>query len=328
MTSSAASPSPRTPRAPVTVIGEAVADAFVGATAPDGSTPLTVHPGGGPANTAVALARLGTPVRFAGRLSKGPLGTLLRERLAGSGVDLTRSVTSDRPATLALARIDEDGGASYDFYAEGTADWQWTADELTTALTAAPPSVCVHTGSLALALPPGCTAIEAALEHARRTATVCVDPNVRPTVVDVALVRSRLPHWCALADIVRVSADDVEFLMPGTGPDEAADRLLAAGAGLAVVTLGGDGALARTRDLDVRVRAPAVDVVDTIGAGDAFTAGLLHRLAADGVLGGRLEGLTASALRDATGFAVAVAARTCAVAGAQPPYAAEMERPG
>ncbi|WP_327178728.1 carbohydrate kinase [Streptomyces sp. NBC_01335] len=313
---------------PVTVIGEAVADAFLGTTAPDGSTPLTVHAGGGPANTAVALARLGTPTRFAGRLSKGPLGTLLRERLASSGVDLAASVTSARPATLALARIDENGGASYDFYAEATADWQWTPAELTAALAAEPPSACVHTGSLALALPPGAAAIEAALEHARHTATVCVDPNVRPTLVDVERLRSRLPHWCALADIVRVSADDVELLMPGTGPDEAADRLLAAGAGLAVVTLGGDGALARTRGLDVRVSAPAVDVVDTIGAGDAFTAGLLHRLAADGLLGGRLDGLTAPALRAATEFAAAVAARTCAVAGAQPPYAAEMAHSG
>ncbi|MFE9849807.1 carbohydrate kinase [Streptomyces sp. NPDC005576] len=317
------------PSASVTVIGEAVADAFVHATAPDGSTPLTVHAGGGPANTAVALARLGTPTRFAGRLSQGPLGALLRERLAGSGVDLGPSVTSARPATLALARIDDSGAASYDFYAEGTADWQWTPAELTAALAAGPPPVCVHTGSLALALPPGGAAIEAALEHTRDTATVCLDPNVRPTLVDVERLRSRLPHWCALADIVRVSADDVELLMPGTGPDEAADRLLAAGAGLAVVTLGGDGALARTRDLDVRVSAPRVDVVDTIGAGDAFTAGLLHRLAADGLLGGRLDGLTGSALRGATEFAVAVAARTCAVAGAQPPYAAEMaERAG
>ncbi|WP_328718728.1 carbohydrate kinase [Streptomyces sp. NBC_00247] len=316
--------SPVSPSAPVTVIGEAVADAFVGTTAPDGSTPLTVHAGGGPANTAVALARLGTPTRFAGRLSKGPLGTLLRERLASSGADLGPSVTSSRPATLALARIDGTGGASYDFYADGTADWQWTPAELTAALAAVPPSVCVHTGSLALALPPGAAAIEAALEHARDTATVCLDPNVRPTLADVEHLRARLPHWCALADIVRVSADDVELLMPGTGPEEAADRLLAAGAVLAVVTLGADGALARTRDFGVRVPAPAVDVVDTIGAGDAFTAGLLHRLAADGLLGGRLDGLTEPALRDATEFAVAVAARTCAVAGAQPPYAAEM----
>ncbi|MGW2281393.1 carbohydrate kinase family protein [Streptomyces sp. NPDC001770] len=313
---------------PVTVIGEAVADAFLGTTAPDGSTPMTVHAGGGPANTAVALARLGTPTRFAGRLSKGPLGTLLRERLASSGVDLAPSVTSARPATLALARIDESGGASYDFYAEATADWQWTPAELTAALAAEPLSACVHTGSLALALPPGAAAIEAALEHARHTSTVCVDPNVRPTLVDVERLRSRLPHWCALADIVRVSADDVELLMPGAGPDEAAGRLLAAGAGLAVVTLGGDGALARTRDLDVRVSAPVVDVVDTIGAGDAFTAGLLHRLAADGLLGGRLDGLTAPALRSAMEFAAEVAARTCAVAGAQPPYAAELAHPG
>lgn len=310
--------------AAITVIGEAVADAFVTADGDDSLT-LSVHAGGGPANTAVALARLGTPARYLGRLSTGPLGKLLRRRLAASGVDLTRAVASAEPATLAIARLDGSGSAEYDFYAQGTADWQWTAQELTAGLEAPEnPPVCVHTGSLALALAPGGALIEGALAEVRERATLCVDPNVRPSLVDLDRVRKRLPHWCRLADILRVSSDDVEYLMPGASLAEAAGRLREHGAGLVVVTDGGAGALGYFAGGEVRVPAPRVEVVDTVGAGDSFTAGLLHHLATDGLLGGRLTGLTEERLRRALEFAAAVAARTCAVAGPHPPYAEEL----
>src|SRR5690606_36204698 len=137
-------------------------------------------------------ARLGTSALYLGRLSTGPLGALLRRRLAASGVDLTSAVSSTEPATLAIARLDGSGSAEYDFYAEGTADWQWTARELADGLGAcgAPP-VCVHTGSLALALPPDGAVIERALTGVRERATLCVDPNVRPSLVDLDRVRQR-----------------------------------------------------------------------------------------------------------------------------------------
>src|SRR6476661_9798767 len=113
--------------ATVAVVGEVVADAVLppGGIV-DGAAQLTVHPGGGPANTAVALARLGTRARFAGRLSGGALGALCRAKLEASGVDLTTSIVVDNPATLAIARLDADGAASYEFYTDGTADWGWT----------------------------------------------------------------------------------------------------------------------------------------------------------------------------------------------------------
>ncbi|MER5554897.1 carbohydrate kinase [Streptomyces sp. NPDC002793] len=312
-----------TPAPPITVVGESVADAFVTSDGDDSAT-LTVHAGGGPANTAVALARLGTPARFLGRLSAGPLGSLMRRRLTASGVDLSGAVTTTAPATLAIAQLDSTGSAAYDFYAEGTADWRWTRQELAAALGGGTTPACVHSGSLALALPPGGPLIEEALTRARETSTICIDPNVRPSLVDLDEVRERLPDWCRLADILRLSSEDAELLMPGAGPDEAARRLMDHGAGLVVITCGAQGALGYSATGRLHVPVPEVKVVDTVGAGDSFTAGLLHRLATDGLLGGRLDGLRDEQLWSALEFAASVAARTCEVAGPNPPYAADL----
>ncbi|WSG28449.1 PfkB family carbohydrate kinase [Streptomyces europaeiscabiei] len=142
-------------------------------------------------------------------------------------------------------------------------------------------------------------------------------------LVPPAAYRERLPHWCALADILRLSEDDLALLLPGVSPEEACDTWHAAGARLVIITLGGRGALASLDGLRVTVPAPAVDVVDTVGAGDSFTAGLLHRLAALGHLGGRLDRLNLEDLTDACSFAARVAALTCSVSGANPPRADE-----
>ncbi|MEU1514976.1 carbohydrate kinase [Streptomyces sp. NPDC005811] len=304
----------------ITVVGECVADAF---TDPARSTPgrlaLDVLPGGGPANTAVALARLGTPTRFLGRLSDDVFGALFRDHLSASGVDLTDAVTTPEPSTLAIADLDDDGQATYSFFADGAADWQWTADELSTTTPA--DTVAVHTGSLALIRPPGGSHIEEHLAQAREHATVSIDPNVRPLLVPPAAYRQRLPHWCVLADILRLSEDDLALLLPDATPEQACDTWHAAGVPLVIVTLGGRGALASLHGARISVPAPTVDVVDTIGAGDAFTAGLLHRLTALGHLGGRLDALTPEDTADACAFAARVAALTCSVPGANPPWA-------
>ncbi|GAA2413212.1 carbohydrate kinase [Streptomyces glaucosporus] len=322
-------PGPAGPAAPVAVLGECVADAFTApppAGAPERSVPslgLEVLPGGGPANTAVALARLGTPTRFLGRLSGDVFGRLFRAHLTASGVDLAAAVEAREPSTLAVADLDAEGRAEYSFHAEGTADWQWTDAELATA--AAGPASCLHTGSLALVRPPGGEAVERLLERMRERATVSIDPNVRPPLVDPAVYRARLARWCAAADILRLSDDDLGHLLPGTGPEEAADAFHGHGVSLVVVTLGGEGALASLDAAEgrVRLRVPArpTAVVDTVGAGDAFMAGLLHALHTGGALGGRLDGLTPGLLRDALATGADVAAATCAVRGADPPWA-------
>ncbi|MET8276091.1 carbohydrate kinase [Streptomyces sp. NPDC005096] len=310
---------PQTPVS-VTVLGECVADAFTDpARSGPGELALRALPGGGPANTAVALARLGTPTRFLGRFSTDVFGALFRARLSASGVDLTGSVTAPEPSTLAVADLDETGQATYTFYADSAADWQWTDEELAT--TGWESAACLHTGSLALIRQPGGTRIEDHLAKAREHVTVSIDPNVRPLLVPPAAYRERLPHWCALADILRLSEDDLALLLPGVSPEEACDTWHAAGARLVVITLGGRGALASLDGHRVSVAAPAVDVIDTVGAGDSFTAGLLHRLAALGHLGGRLDALSLEDLTDACTFAARVAALTCSVSGANPPAA-------
>ncbi|MFF1837002.1 carbohydrate kinase [Streptomyces sp. NPDC058231] len=319
----------------VTVLGECVADAFAGPgsalphTGTQGSSPnqqgmvLHVLPGGGPANTAVGLARLGTPTRLMARLSGDVFGRLFRAHLLESGVDLSDAATAAEPSTLAVADVDAGGQASYSFHAEGTADWQWTRTEL--AAGDLRNSACVHSGSLALVREPGGSLVEELLTGARRHSTVSVDPNIRPALVDPEVYRARLPGWCAVADILRLSRDDLDAVAPDLTIEAACDSFHAAGARLVVVTLGAHGALASLDGRRISVSGVHTRVVDTVGAGDAFTAGLLHHLGGRGLLGGRLERLTPAEVSAACAYAVRVAALTCAVAGPNPPWAHQMD---
>lgn len=307
----------------IAVIGETVADAFV---PHDQDTPgaldLRVRPGGGPANTAVALGRLGAPTRFVGRIPGGPLGALLRNYLSESGVDLSLVVPAKEEPTLALAAVDERGQARYSFYAGGTADWQWTAEELAAGTPTG--SACVHAGSLALAMEPGGPLIEKLLRELRGAATISIDPNLRPGIVPVERYRELMPGWTSVADLFRLSSDDLDMLRPGADLEEVCDEWHADGVRLVVITLGADGALASLDGHRMSVPARPVTPVDTVGAGDAFTAGLLYRLHTGGVLGGRLTDLGPDLLVRALTFASDVAAETCRKEGANPPWLAEL----
>jgi len=302
----------------ITVLGECVADAFVDPVSTSGELALRVLPGGGPANTAVSLARLGTPARFLARLSDDVFGRLFRAHLEESGVDLSSAVRAAEPSTLAVAELDERGQAAFSFHAQNTADWQWTAGEL--AGVDLSETACLHTGSLALVREPGAAVVEDFLAEAAPRATISIDPNVRPLLVDLGVYRARLAHWCALADVLRLSEDDLELLLPDTPPEQACDLWHAAGARLVVITRGGDGVLASLDGERVRLPAVPTDVVDTVGAGDSFTAGLLHHLGACGLLGGRLPGLRLDDVAEACLFATRVAALTCSVPGPNPPW--------
>ncbi|MCX5008671.1 carbohydrate kinase [Streptomyces sp. NBC_00638] len=302
----------------ITVLGECVADAFAEPANASNELALRVLPGGGPANTAVALARLDTPARFLARLSGDVFGRLFRAHLEASGVDLSYAVVAAEPSTLAVAELDATGQAGYSFHAQNTADWQWTPGEL--ARVDLSETACVHTGSLALVRAPGGAAVEEFLAAAAPRATISIDPNVRPLLVRPEVYRARLAHWCALADILRLSEDDLELLLPGTPPEQACDIWHAAGVRLVVITLGADGALASLDGERLRVPAVATRVVDTVGAGDSFTAGLLHHLGARGLLGGRLADLGLDEVAEACRFGTRVAALTCSVAGPNPPW--------
>jgi fructokinase len=286
---------------------------------PDGLA-LRVLPGGGPANTAVALSRLGTPARFLGRISRDVFGRLFRDRLTSSGVDLSACVEAGEPSTLAVAALDAGGHAAYTFYAEGTADWQWTAGELAPSRLGG--ASCLHTGSLALVREPGRAAVEEFARAAAAHVTVSVDPNVRPSLA--AEDDYQVARWCQWADILKLSEDDLRFLQPGVPMERACDTWHAAGARLVVVTRGAAGALVSLDGERASVPAPEVEVVDTVGAGDSFTAGLLHHLGAKGHLGGRLDRLNLETATEAAEFACRVSALTCSVAGANPPWAAQL----
>ncbi|MFE9651278.1 carbohydrate kinase [Streptomyces sp. NPDC006365] len=306
----------------ITVLGECVADAFAEPASASNELALRVLPGGGPANTAVALARLGTPARFLARLSGDVFGRLFRAHLEASGVDLSSAVQAAEPSTLAVAELDLQGQAAFSFHAQNTADWQWTAEEL--ARVDLSETSCVHTGSLALVREPGAAVVEDFLATAAPRASISIDPNVRPLLVHPETYRARLAHWCALADVLRLSEDDLELLLPGTPPEQACDIWHTAGARLVVITRGAEGAMASLDGERIQVPAVPTSVVDTVGAGDSFTAGLLHHLGARGLLGGRLTELRLDDVAEACRFAVRVAALTCSVAGPNPPWQSQL----
>ena len=302
-------------------------DLAVGAREEGGSgLRLIARPGGSPANVAVGLARLGVKTRFAARISRDGLGPFLRAHLDESGVDIELSVDAPQPATVAIVGVDDAGIATYSFYVEGTADWQWQPAEL----PANDAGAAIHTGSLAIALEPGAPVVAAwvAAQRARGDVFISLDPNVRPALVlDLPGYRARLDSLIALAHLVKVSDDDLRALAPGVEPLATALEWAKRGPELVVVTHGAHGATALAMGADP-VRSPAIPVptIDTIGAGDAFTSGLLAFLAEHDALSvGSSGALSPLLLAEGLRFASHVAALTCARAGADPPWRAELD---
>jgi fructokinase len=298
----------------IVVVGEALVDLTLSA---DGA--LAAHLGGGPYNTARALGRLGVPVSYLGRLSTDAFGRRLRAALDADGVGLDSVLSTDDPTTLALAELDERGQASYRFYLDGTSVPGVEPHRALAALPADP--AAVHVGTLALAVEPFARASEAVVERLAGRALVLVDPNVRPAIIrDRAAYLARLERVLARADVVKVSDEDLQWLWPGTPPDEAGRSVLALGPRLVLVTMGGAGALVLAREGVASVPAPVVAVVDTIGAGDTFAAGVLAWWHDNG----RPDLGVLGAATEATRFAVQVAAVTVARAGADPPRRADL----
>jgi fructokinase len=277
-------------------------------------------PGGGPFNTARALARLGVPTAFLGHLSTDKFGQELAALLAADGVSLQLASTGPQPTTIAVADLDRHGLAEYEFLVEGTSAPNLTREEVPEHL----PDDCeaVHIGTLGLVLEPMASSLAEFALRERGGRLLMIDPNIRPGLVD-EFYRDRLLSLIQASTIVKASQTDLAWLSPDRDYAAAADDLLAQGVGLVVVTLGADGAFGAHRDLRLRVPAPPVHVVDTIGAGDAFGAAILAWLHDHQLVGPSLH-LSEDQLRSALDYACVVASITCARAGADPPWKGEL----
>lgn len=305
----------------VTVIGEALIDLVQQAREPSGAARYVARPGGSPFNVAVGLARLGQQVTLAARLSSDAFGQQLRTHALSNGVDLWASVSAAEPSTLAVVGTDEHGNAQYSFYRHATADWQWTAAELARVDDTVD---WVHTGSLASWIEPGATAIGGRLRSISRAGgIVSFDPNVRPALMpERHAAIGRIEALIALADVVKASDEDVAWLYPGADLDAVLSRWADLGPSLLVITQGAAGARAlQNGQAPFSVPGRQVSVVDTVGAGDAFMAGVINAVRRGGVTPRRLSQEQAAA---AVAEAIVVATLTCERAGADPPTLAQL----
>jgi fructokinase len=269
------------------------------------------HVGGSPLNVAVGLSRLGREVDFLTRIGDDPRGQRIAEYVNAAGVQLVSgSQTAARTAT-ARAAVGADGSADYMF----DLDWR-----LSGTPPVAPP-LFVHTGSIAAVQEPGCLAVAALVDTYRVSATITFDPNVRPSlIVDRDLARQRIEHLVERSDIVKVSEQDLRWIDPDRPPERIAQTWLALGPSIVAVTMGDRGAAAVCAAGVTRVAARPVQVVDTVGAGDAFMVGLIDALWGRGLLGAQrraeLAGIDLDALTVALQAAGNAAAVTVGRAGA------------
>lgn len=300
----------------LTVIGEGLIDLV---DAGDRRT-YVAHPGGSPLNVAVGLARLGLDAQLMARLSRDTFGGLLRGHAERNGVGLAAAVAAPEASTLAVATLRDSGKAHYDFYLNGSADWQWHEHELVVPEG----TQILHAGSLASWLAPGSDRIVELLRRSRDAMLISYDPNIRPALLGTPREgQARIERAIASAHLVKASDEDIEWLYAGDAVDAVAKRWLDLGATAVIVTRGASGASGYLCDAAPLHRAARpVALVDTIGAGDAFTSGLLAALARAGVRDA--AGLAAADLGAALDEAILVAALTCERAGADPPTAAEL----
>lgn len=283
-----------------------------------------VLPGGSPFNTARALARLGVPAAFLGHMSRDEGGRQLVAALQADGVDMRYATIGSEPTTTAIAYIDAAGVPDFRFVTVGTSAPNLTAAMVPTEFESGVEALVV--GSLGLLLEPmaGTIAGLAHREHGRRV--LVVDPNVRDGLGAGPEYTARLADVLSLSTIAKASDYDLAWVYPDLEYEAAAEALLSAGPRLVVVTLGEDGAYAAHRDLRVQVPARQVQVVDTVGAGDAFCAALLCWLREHDRL--RLElALEEAELRSALEFACLAAAIACSRGGGDAPSRAEMDHP-
>lgn len=302
----------------ILAIGEALMDLVQ----PFGATePAAEHPGGSPANTAMTLGRLGRPVALRTWLGNDERGRKIAEHFSASNVYVTPDSMGARYTSTALAQLDERGAATYHF------DFDWSP----TAVDAAPSAQIIHAGSISATTPPGCHAVLEALTAARDHALITYDPNARPTLMgtpEEAL--EKVLAFIRVADVVKVSDEDIAWLTGGRDLEEVVAEWLHLGPAIIVVTRGKKGGLAITSHGLRRTSTPKdVTVVDTVGAGDSFMGGILDAMWELGLRGAeareKLHAISAEDIDAILARASAVSDVTVSRSGANPPWAHELE---
>jgi fructokinase len=301
--------------------GEALID-FLPRKSAEGAAVYQPFCGGSVYNTAIALGRLGIKTGFFNGLSTDFFGEMLRDGLTASKVDLTYTKIWDRPSTLAFVKL-TDGHARYSFFDDYSAGRMLTRKDLPKFDKRVS---ALHFGSISLIPEPGGSTLEALMKREARTRVISLDPNIRPGQIKNRRAHlARLARMMAMADIVKISDEDIAYMTGGNDFARAARKWLKAGAKIVVVTRGGEGVEAFTARYQISHAALKVKVADTVGAGDTFTAGLLAALYKRKLLDKtKLAAIGQDELDAALGFAARAAAVTVSRPGADPPWAHEV----
>jgi fructokinase len=291
----------------VWVCGEVLIDLI-----PDGTERKAVV-GGGPANTAKALAKLGIKVQFIDGISTDRYGQMVLKQLHKDGVLLDFVKFSDKPTCLAVVSLNKQGGASYEFVIEGTATFDFSATWLPEP-SANKPSL-LHIGTLVTAIEPAASVLFEWAKQVSKVSPIVFDPNIRPAVLsDRAEYVKQVERWVSISSAVKVSDDDIYWLYPGVDLEQVAENWLSMGPELVTVTFGDKGLTGYRKNEKVTVDAKKVVVADTVGAGDTVGAILVEAIIEDG-----LDKLTGDRLAAILDRAAKAAAITVSRTGALPP---------
>ena len=275
--------------------------------------------GGGPANTAKALAKIGIDTQFIEGISTDDYGRMAKEELVDSGVKLDYVEYSDKPTCLAIVSLSDSGSASYEFVIESTATFDFTSDWLPNPQSERPS--LLHIGTLATVIEPGASVLFDWVQSVAKVAPVVFDPNIRPAVMnDREKYVMQVERWVSISSAVKVSDEDLKWLYPSLEIDQVVKKWLTKGPSLIVVTYGDKGLVGYRVGEKVSVDAVKIAVADTVGAGDTVGAILIEAIVKDGLntlSGVRLEMMLKRAAK--------AAAITVSRSGANPPTLKEIE---
>ena len=275
--------------------------------------------GGGPANTAKALSKLGLDTQFIDGISSDEYGQMAKDELNTAGVKLDYVKYSDKPTCLAIVSLSDSGSATYEFVIENTATFDFTSVWLPKPQTRWP--TLLHIGTLAAVIEPGASVLFEWAQSLAKVAPIVFDPNIRPAVIsDRKQYVAQVERWTAISSAVKVSDEDIKWLYPSIGVEQIINDWLTKGPSLIVVTHGDKGLTGYRKNERVSVDAIRVKVVDTVGAGDTVGAILVEAMEKDG-----LEGLIGARLEMMLKRAAKAAAITVSRVGANPPTSEELD---